>query len=159
GHARRVGDREIPLSLQRARELGGQLATFVRGEDLFIGDRSLRVLVGGGGVLGGGRHGGSSWSCDGRVEPMPSAVIVEPPRSERYLDPLGPLGLQWASTRLGVDPLRAFQPARASQARRGVRTAVVTKNSSPVKDEVVTSARPVMLTLGEGRHGCALCGY
>src|SRR5699024_8935685 len=117
GHARRVGDREIPLSLQRARELGGQLATFVRGEDLFIGDRSLRVLVGGGGVLGGGRHGGSSWSCDGRVEPMPSAVIVEPPRSDRCLDPLGRLGLQWASTRLGLDPLRAFQPARASQAR------------------------------------------
>src|SRR5699024_11930205 len=58
------------------------------------------------------------------------------------------------------------RPAWASQARtecltarRGVRTAVVTKNSSPVKDEVVTSARPVMLTLGEGRHGCALCGY
>ena len=46
GHARCVGDREIPLSLQRTRELGGQLATFVRGEDLFIGDRSLRVLVG-----------------------------------------------------------------------------------------------------------------
>src|SRR5699024_956112 len=105
------------------------------------------------------RHGGAAWPCDRRGGPMRSAVIVEPPRSERYLDPLGPLGLQWASTRLGVDPLRAFQPARASQARRGVRTAVVTKNSSPVKDEVVTSARPVMLTLGEGRHGCALCGY
>src|SRR5699024_1632549 len=110
----RVGDREIPLSLQRARELGGQLATFVRGEDLFIGDRSLRVLVGGGGVLGGGRHGGSSWSCDGRVEPMPSAVIVEPPRSDRCLDPLGRLGLQWASTRGGR------RPAEGVPARKGV---------------------------------------
>src|SRR5699024_9183814 len=102
GHARRVGDREIPLSLQRARELGGQLATFVRGEDLFIGDRSLRVLVGGGGVLGGGRHGGSSWSCDGRVEPMPSAVIVEPPR---------PKGV---STRLGLSACSGRRPAWAS---------------------------------------------
>src|SRR5699024_3547259 len=101
-----------------------------------------------------------------RVEPMPSAVIVEPPRSERCLDPLGPLGLQWASTRLGPDPLRASQaregrisPERSVSACRGVITAVVTKNSSPVKDEAVTSARHVMLTLGEGRHGCALCGY
>src|SRR5699024_11662901 len=45
--------------------------------------------------------GGSSWSCDGRVEPMPSAVIVEPPGPERCLDPLGPLDPQWASTRWG----------------------------------------------------------
>ena len=91
---------------------------------------------------------------------MPSAVIVEPPGPERCLDPLGPLDPQWASTRWGRSSRQGrLSPERSVSACMGVRPAVVTKNSSPVKVEVVTSARPVMLTLGEGRHGCALCGY
>src|SRR5699024_12116203 len=56
GHARCVGDREIPLSLQRARELGGQLATFVRGEDLLIEDGGVVVGLCGRGGFGRYRH-------------------------------------------------------------------------------------------------------
>src|SRR5699024_2117417 len=76
------------------------------------------------------------------------------------LDPLGPLGPQWASVRWGrSSPQGRLGPERSVSACMGVRPAVVTKCSSPVKVEAVTSARPVMLTLGEGRYGCALCGH
>src|SRR5699024_6933840 len=63
---------EIPLSLQRARELGGQLATFVRGEDLLIEDGGVVVGLCGRGGFGRYRHHQSSlsgrWKWSGQEE-------------------------------------------------------------------------------------------